>query len=126
MSAPPSLQQGIDQAGSPIKLLWKPEAEPWKPPVIPDEFVGWQVEQGAHLSGVALSDLSHHMRDLFIDGPDATRLLSDYSANNYESFEINQAKQFVPVTEHGDIVQDGILMRIRRDSYTLTGPPASQ
>jgi vanillate/3-O-methylgallate O-demethylase len=126
MAGPPSLQQGIDQAGSPIKLLWKPNSEPWKPPVIDDEFDGWQVEQGAANVGVAFSDLSHHMRDLFIDGPDATRLLSDYSANNFEAFEVNQAKQFVPVTEHGDIVQDGILMRDGENAYTLSGPPASQ
>ena len=126
MAGPPSLQQGIDQAGSPIRLLWKPNSEPWKPPVVDDEFVGWQVEQGAAYEGVALSDLSHHMRDLFIEGPDATRLLSEHSANNYESFEVDQAKQFVPVTENGDIVQDGILMRDGEHAYTLSGPPSSQ
>jgi len=126
VSPQPSLQQGIDQAGSPIGLLWKPNSEPWKPPVLPDEFVSWGREQGAAYQGVALSDLSHHMRDLFIEGPDATRLLSDVSANNYESFQIGQAKQFVPVTERGWIVQDGILMRDAEDRYTLSGPPASQ
>lgn len=120
------MQQGIDQAGSPIRLLWKPNSEAWKPPVVPDEFVGWGPEQGAAYQGVALSDLSHHMRDLFIEGPDATRLLSEVSANNYESFEVGQAKQFVPVTERGWIVQDGILMRDGEDQYTLSGPPASQ
>jgi vanillate/3-O-methylgallate O-demethylase len=124
--APPSLQEGIDRAGSPVKLLWKPDAAPWKPPVLPPEFVGWREEQNAGYEGVALSNLCHHMRDLFIKGPDATRLLSDYSANNYENFEIGQAKQFVPVTERGHIVTDGIVMRDAADKYTLSGPPASQ
>lgn len=122
----PSLQDGIENAGSAVNLLWKPDAPPWNPPVVPPEFVGWATEQSAAFNAVSLSDLSHHMRDLFIDGPDATRLLADYSANNYENFAVGQAKQFVPVTEAGHIVQDGILMRNAEDSYTLTGPPASQ
>ena len=126
MNMPPSLQQGIDQAGSPIKLLWKPAFPAWKPPVIPDEFVGWREEQAASYDGVGFSDLSHHMRDLFIEGPDATRLLSEVSANNYESFAIDHAKQFVPVTEDGLIVQDGILLRESENRYVLSGPPASQ
>jgi vanillate/3-O-methylgallate O-demethylase len=122
----PSLQDGIDRAGSPVNLLWKPDAPPWNPPVVAPEFVGWATEQTAAFETASLSDLSHHMRDLWIDGPDATRLLSDYSANNYENFAVGQAKQFVPVTAEGKIVQDGILMRNARDNYTLTGPPASQ
>ena len=122
----PTLQEGIDKAGSPVNLLWKPGAAPWKPPVIQDEFVGWREEQDASNHTVALSDLSHHMRDLFVTGPDATRVLSDHSANNFESFEVGQAKQFVPVTSRGLIVTDGILMRNADDSYTLSGPPASQ
>lgn len=126
MSAPPNLQQGIDEAGLPIKLLWKPGFPAWKPPVIPDEFVGWREEQASSYEGVGLSDLSHHMRDLFISGPDATRLLSDVSANNYEEFAVNQAKQFVPVAQDGRIVQDGILLREADDRYVLSGPPASQ
>jgi vanillate/3-O-methylgallate O-demethylase len=29
--AAPSLQDGIDQAGSPVRLLWKPGSAPWTP-----------------------------------------------------------------------------------------------
>src|SRR5271165_940037 len=109
--APPTLQQAIDQAGSAVNLLWLPNAEPWTPPVIQPEFVGWQREQTASSETVALSDLSHHMNDLFIEGPDALRLLMDYSANNYETFGVGQAKQFIPVNRHGQLITDGILMR---------------
>lgn len=121
-----NLQEAIDQAGSPIQLLWKPGAPAWSVPVIEPEYAGWAAEQEAWRSGVALFDLSFHMSDTFIEGPDATRLLSDVSANNYESFAIGQAKQFVPVSYDGNIVTDGILMRTGADSYTLSGPPASQ
>ncbi len=124
--APLNLDQAIEKAGSPMKLLWKPNAEAWTVPVIKPEYVGWSREQTAWRQGVALSDLSHHMFDLFIEGPDATRLLKAVGANDFESFEIGQAKQFVPVTAAGHIVTDGILMREGPQKYILSGVPASQ
>ncbi|MEF2975956.1 aminomethyl transferase family protein [Subtercola sp. YIM 133946] len=122
----PSLQDGIDTAGSAVNLLWKPGVAPWVLPVVEPEFAGWAAEQEAWRSGVALSDLSYHMSDTFFEGPDATRLLQDVSANNYENFAIGQAKQFVPVAYDGNIIVDGILLRERENRYTLTGVPASQ
>ena len=122
----PSLQDGIDKAGSPIELLWKPGAEPWTPEVVAREYSGWRQEQAAWHEGVALLNLSHHMFDLWIQGPDATRLLADYGANNFEKFAIGQAKQYVPVTRNGHIVTDGILAREGENAYLLSGVPASQ
>ena len=122
----PSLQDGIDRAGSPVKLLWKPNAQPFKVPVVPPEFAGWREEQGAWHHGPTLSDLSHHMSDMFMEGPDCTRLLQAVSANDYENFAVGQAKQFIPVTANGDIVTDGILMRDAADKYSLSGVPAAQ
>ena len=121
-----TLQEAIDEAGSPVALLWKPSPPPWAPPVIAPEYAGWAEEQAASNDAVAFSDLSHHMSDLFIEGPDALRLLSESSANNYEKFEIGQAKQFIAVTERGHLVSDGILMRDATDRFTLSGAPASQ
>ncbi|MEU9343471.1 aminomethyl transferase family protein [Streptomyces sp. NPDC048278] len=122
----PSLQDGIDKAGSPIDLLWKPGAEPWTPEVVAREYHGWRQEQTAWHEGVALLNLSHHMYDLRIEGPDATRLLADHGANNFEKFAIGQAKQYVPVTRHGHIVTDGILAREAENAYLLSGIPAAQ
>jgi vanillate/3-O-methylgallate O-demethylase len=122
----PSLQDGIDKAGSPVKLLWKPNAAPFKVPVVPAEFSGWREEQGAWHRGPTLSDLSHHMSDTFIEGPDSTRLLTAVSANDYENFAVGQAKQFIPVTMNGNIVTDGILLREGSEKYTLSGVPAAQ
>src|SRR5215469_3992174 len=84
----PSLQDGIDRAGSPVRLLWKPNAAPFKVPVIKPEYAGWREEQAAWRQGVTLADLSHHMSDLFLQGPDATRLLAAVSANDYEAFAV--------------------------------------
>ncbi|NYH79103.1 hypothetical protein FHR84_002437 [Actinopolyspora biskrensis] len=106
-----SLQDGIDQAGSPSSLLWKPNAAPWLPEVVESEYAGWRAEQRAWHEGVAFLELSHHMFDTFLRGPDATRLLMDVSANELRDCAVGQAKQFVPVTPAGHIVSDGILLR---------------
>jgi len=124
--AAPSLQDGIDKAGSPVALLWKPGSPPFMPPVVHDEYVGWRQEQTAWHETVSISDLSFHMSDTFFEGPDVTRLLSAVSANNYAKFAVGQAKQFVPVTSRGLIITDGILMRNGEDSYSLTGAPSAQ
>lgn len=121
-----TLQDAIDKAGSAVKLLWKPNAPPFKVPVVKPEYAGWREEQAAWSQGVALSDLSHHMSDLFIEGADATRLLAAVSANDFQSFAFGQAKQFVPVTVGGYIVTDGILMREGPHRYVLSGVPAAQ
>ncbi|MCW8215690.1 aminomethyl transferase family protein [Streptomyces griseolus] len=121
-----SLQDGIDRAGSPIDLLWRPGAEPWTPEVVDREYTGWRAEQRAWHEGVALLNLSHHMYDMRIEGPDATRALAEYGANNFEKFAVGQAKQYVPVTRAGHIVTDGILSREAGNAYLLSGVPASQ
>jgi syringate O-demethylase len=122
----PSLQDGIDKAGSPVKLLWKPGAAPWTPEVVEREYVGWRQEQAAWHEGAALLNLSHHMFDMWIEGPDATRLLADHGANNFENFVIGQAKQYIPVTKDGNIVTDGILAREAENKYLLSGIPSAQ
>ncbi|KAA9166131.1 aminomethyl transferase family protein [Amycolatopsis acidicola] len=125
MSAP-TLQSGIDQAGSAVSLLWKPGSDPWMPEVVDPEYASWRAEQTAWHDGVALLNLSHHMADTVIEGPDATRLLSEVSANNYTSFELGRAKQFVPVTSRGLLIEDGILLREQENRYTLSGVSAAQ
>ena len=124
--ATPSVQDGLDRAGSAVNLLWKPNAGPWFPDVVLPEYAGWKVEQHAWYDGVTIADLSHHMSDTFIEGSGATELLKAVSANNYESFAIGQAKQFVPVAEDGNIITDGILLKTGEESYILSGVSAAQ
>jgi vanillate/3-O-methylgallate O-demethylase len=99
---------------------------PWNPEVVKPEYAGWRQEQAAWHQAASISDVSHHMFDTTIEGPDATQLLSAVSANNYEKFAVGQAKQFVPVTSTGEIVTVGILLRLGERKYMLTGIPAAQ
>jgi hypothetical protein len=46
MSAP-TLQSGIDRAGSAVSLLWKPGSAPWMPEIVEREYAGWRDEQTA-------------------------------------------------------------------------------
>ena len=96
------------------------------PELIEPEYAGRRQEQAAWHEGVSIADLSHHMSDTFIEGPDATRLLAAVSANNYENFAVGQAKQFVPVAADGNIVTDGILLRTGEQEYILSGVSAAQ
>ncbi len=121
----PTLQEALDQSGSAVNLLWKAGVAPWQPPSVPDEFTGWSEEQAASEKTVALSEQSHHMLDLFIEGPDATRLLAETSPNNYEKFDIGQAKQYIAITPQGLMIGDAILLREAERKYTLTGPPGA-
>jgi vanillate/3-O-methylgallate O-demethylase len=122
----PSLQDGITKAGSAVRLRWTDTPHVWTPPVVAPEYSGWRKEQAAWRDGVALLDLSYHMWDTFVSGPDATRMLSELSANNYQKFAIDQAKQFIVVNENGYLVGDAILLRRGEQDYTITGRPTNQ
>ncbi len=43
-----------------------------------------------------LFDQSHHMVDLYVEGPDAVKLMSDLAINTFKNFPVERAKQFVP------------------------------
>ncbi|MEU6606348.1 aminomethyl transferase family protein [Streptomyces shenzhenensis] len=124
--ASPSLQDGIDEAGSAVRLRWTDKPQVWTPPVVKPEYSGWREEQAAWQNGVALLDLSYHMWDTFVTGPDATKMLSELSANNYENFAIDQAKQLVVVNENGFLIGDAILLRRAEQDYVITGRPTVQ
>jgi vanillate/3-O-methylgallate O-demethylase len=122
----PSLQDGIDEAGSPIKLLWKPNAPGLQVPVLPPEFVGWREEQASWRNSAAFMDQSFHMKQIFVEGLDAKRILSDISVNDYEDFVIGRAKQFVAVTPKGDMISDAIVMRLDAEKYVISGIAAAE
>ncbi len=90
-------------------------------PVVPTEFSNWRDEQRAWREAAVLFDQSHHMVDLFIDGPDAVRLVSSLAVNSFENFPVNRAKQFVPCSHDGYIIGDGILFHLAENSLVFVG-----
>ena len=48
---------------------------------IKPEFSNWRDEQEAWQKTAALFDLSHHMTDIYFEGPDVMRLLTNLAVN---------------------------------------------
>jgi len=88
---------------------------------LPPEFVNWREEQQAWKESCALADLSHHMTDLHVEGPDALDLFSDLGVNDFSNVEPGKAKQFVACSPDGYLIGDGILFCLGDDEYNLVG-----
>src|SRR6516164_9727092 len=104
-----NLQEAIRVAGSPVELLRNSQIGPYAFPVVRSEFSNWRDEQRAWRETCALFDQSHHMTDLYLEGPDALQLLSDLGVNSVKNFKVNQAKQFVATSHDGYVIGDVIL-----------------
>jgi syringate O-demethylase len=88
---------------------------------VPAEFTNWQDEQLAWQRTCVLFNLSYHMADLAVEGPDALRLLSDLAINSFERFAVGVAKHFVPCTPSGHVIGDVILFALAEDQFNLVG-----
>lgn len=119
--AQPSLETVLKSAGDPVELLRNSQIGAYVYPVVPTEFSNWRDEQRAWRETAVLFDQSHHMVDLFIDGPDAVRLVSSLAVNSFANFPVGRAKQFVPCSHDGYIIGDGILFHLALNSLVFVG-----
>lgn len=117
-----SLEEAIQRSGNVVELLRNSPAKPTIFPITP-EFTNWRSEQRSWRETVALLDQSHHMTDLYINGPDALQLLSDTGVNKFANFKVNTAKQFVAVNADGYLIGDAILAYLAEGSFNLVGHP---
>lgn len=120
-----NLEEAIQRAGSPVRLLWESQTPPAVVPRVVPEFTNWRTEQMAWRRTAVLFDQSHHMADLNIKGPDALRLISDLAVNSVANFPVDMAKQFVAVSHDGYIIGDNILFHLDDDEYQAVGIPPS-
>jgi vanillate/3-O-methylgallate O-demethylase len=121
-----NLEAAIQAAGSPVKLLRDSQIGPYAFPVVRHEFTNWRDEQASWRDGCALFDQSHHMTDLYVNGPDALKVFSDLGVNSFKNFKVGQAKQFVACTPDGFVIGDAILFYLAENQFNLVGrPPAA-
>ena len=117
-----SLQDALRSAETPVEYLrgwgWGRFSN------IAEEYTHWIEEQRSWRESCALMDLSYHMADFQIEGPDALDLLSTYSANGYANFEVGQAKQLVVANPDGYFIGDAILFHLDDDEFLAVGPAA--
>ena len=90
-------------------------------PVVPSEYSNWRDEQKAWRETAVLFDQSHHMANLYVEGPDALKLLSYLGTNSFANFPVNRAKQFAPCNYDGYVIGDGILFHLAQDSLVYVG-----
>lgn len=121
MTTHKSLQDSLDEAGAPTKLLTRPLPSMASMMPYPAAHSDWREEQKAWKSTAVLFDQSYHMTDLYITGPDRLDLVKNTAVNSFANFGANRAKQYVATTEHGFIVGDGILFCLSEDELCYVG-----
>jgi vanillate/3-O-methylgallate O-demethylase len=119
-----SLEDLLQDVGSPVELLRNAQIGPYAFPGVP-EFTNWRDEQRAWRETCVLFEQSHHMTNLYVEGPDALRLLSDFGVNSFENFEVNKAKQFVACNHDGYAIGDAILFYLEENRLCLVGRPTA-
>jgi len=104
-----SLEQKLHSYANPFDMLYNSPAGVFQFPLTP-EFSNWRDEQKAWRDTAILQDMSFHMTDVEIEGPDAFKLVSDLGINSFKNFGPMQAKQFVACNYDGFVIGDGILI----------------
>ena len=120
-----SLEEKLNAVGSAVEMARNSQIGPYVYPAVAAEFSNWRDEQVAWRETCALFDQSHHMTDLYIEGPDVIRLLSAVGVNTFENFKVNKAKQFVVCNPDGYVIGDGILFFLDENRVSLVGRPSA-
>jgi vanillate/3-O-methylgallate O-demethylase len=116
-----NLEEKIRQAGDIVSMMRNSQIGAYVYPVVAPEFSNWRDEQAAWRETCVLFDQSHHMVNLFVEGPDTVKLLQHLATNSFKNFTIDQAKQFAPVTPYGHVIGDGILFYLAENSMCYVG-----
>ncbi len=119
-----TLDDEIRAAGGALQLLRCGRSGSYVFPV-KSEFTNWRDEQESWRTTAALMDLSLHMPDLILEGPDVLPLLAHVGANSFRNFGVMKAKQLVAVGHDGNMVGDAILFCLGENLVRIVGrPPA--
>ena len=116
-----SLEDLLQTAGDPVTMLRNSQIGAYVYPVVPTEYSNWRDEQRAWRETAVLFDQSHHMVNVYVEGPDALKLLSDLGTNSFAKFPVNRAKQFAPCSYDGYAIGDGILFHLEQDQLVFVG-----
>jgi vanillate/3-O-methylgallate O-demethylase len=122
-----SLEDLLQSVGNPANMLRNSKIGAYVYPVVPSEYSNWRDEQRAWRESAVLFDQSHHMANLYVEGPDALKLLSHLGTNSYAKFPVDRAKQFAPCSYDGYVIGDGILFHLEQNRLVFVGraPAAS-
>lgn len=117
-----TLEDKLAAAGDIVTMMRNAPTGRYAFPVA-SEFTHWIEEMRAWREGVALMDQSFHMTDLYVQGPDTLRLLSDLAVNSFAGFGRNKAKQLVCCNHDGHVIGDAIVFGLEDDAVNIVGRP---
>jgi vanillate/3-O-methylgallate O-demethylase len=116
-----SLEDLLQSAGNPVTLLRDSQIAAYVYPVVPQEYSNWRDEQRAWRETAVLFDQSHHMANVYVEGPDALKMLTYLGTNSFAKFPVNRAKQFSPCSYDGYVIGDGILFHLEENRLVFVG-----
>jgi glycine cleavage system aminomethyltransferase T len=119
-----NLEEVLRAGGGAVKVLRNSQTGPYVYPVVPPEFTSWRDEQRAWQQDCVLFNQSYHMTDMYVQGPDALKLLTRLGINSFAGFGPNKAKQFVACNYDGYVIGDVILFHLEKDLFNLVGRPS--
>lgn len=118
-----SLEAKLQKYSSPVEMLRHAQVGGYDFP-FPGQYTNWRDEQEAWQKSVVLFDQSFHMTDVYFEGPDVERLLSDVGVNTLKNFGPDKAKQFVACNYDGYVIGDAILFGHAEDRVSVVGRPS--
>lgn len=118
-----SLEDKLKTWANPVEMLRNAEVGAYVFPIKP-EFSNWRDEQAAWQKTAALFDLSHHMTDIYFEGPDVMRLLTNLAVNSFAAFGPGKAKQIVCCNPEGYVIGDAILFGLGQNKVNISGRPS--
>ena len=98
-----SLEDKLQATGNAVDMLRNAQVGGYAFP-FPGEYTNWRDEQEAWQKSVVLFDQSFHMTDVYFEGPDVRKLVSDIGVNSFSNFGANKAKQLVACNNDGHVI----------------------
>jgi vanillate/3-O-methylgallate O-demethylase len=117
-----NLQEKINALGNPAEFLRQVPVGAYQYPV-QSEFTNWRDEHRSWREDVGLLDQSLHMTDLYVEGPETIKMLSELAVNSFAKHGRNKGKQLVCCNHEGFVIGDMILFGLEEDKVNIVGRP---
>jgi syringate O-demethylase/vanillate/3-O-methylgallate O-demethylase len=122
-NTPKNLEEKLQLHTNPVEMLRNSPTGGYEFPFAA-QFTNWRDEQEAWQKSVVIFDQSFHMTDVYFEGPDVRRLLSDVAVNTLSNFGANKAKQIVACNYDGHVIGDAILFGHTDNKVSVVGRPS--